>query len=485
MILLLVLLLVPLGFFLSEGKWRESLLYSVVIGFLQDPLRKITPEQPAEFVLLALLGILLSAVVLFVRIGRINLVQMFSRDRTLISTIELFLALLALQTLNSALNIDSPVRTAIGIGFYLSPLIALWIGFQFALRPADVTRFLSIYSIMALLFAFTLLLAYLGYRGPLFEEITGGVQILIEGLGKYTTGFTGFWRSSEIASWHLATASCFILILGIYRREPWPIALASSLAITLTVLGTLTGRRKSLTLVAGFFALFSFFIVWRGDGKLRGNLLTGLSGGLLLLLLFTSLGGNPTTGGTFGAFLDRSSTVWGDIASRLSVVGFSTIQDGLAVGGPLGAGIGAAAQGAASLGSGAIINSGSAEGGLGKIVLELGLAGLIMFAAVLALLAKAFWRIILQLRYAPPSYRLLNMGLIAFLAANVVNFTAASQAYGDPFVLSILGLSAGFVLASPVVIQAHLVAQRQALARFQETAEADIPYPSPPGASRP
>jgi hypothetical protein len=77
------------------------------------------------------------------------------------------------------------------------------------------------------------------------------------------------------------------------------------------------------------------------------------------------------------------------------------------------------------------------------------------------------------------------MGLIAFLAANVVNFTAASQAYGDPFVLSILGLSAGFVLASPVVIQAHLLAQRQALARFQESAEADIPFPSPPGVSGP
>ena len=463
-VLLVLLLLLPLGLFVADGKWRQSLLYTTVIGFLQDPLRKITPNQPTLYVGFALVGILLTAITLYIRAGRINLVQLFNGDRRLVSAVELFFGLLGLQVLNSLFNVGSATNVLIGVGFYVSPFIALWLGFQFALKPSAVERYLWIYVIMALLFAFTLLLSYWGYKGPLFTEVRGGVQILVAGLGKYTLGYTGFWRTSEIAAWHLSTCACFVFILGVNRREPWPIAVASAITITLMVLGTLTGRRKSLAMVGGFITIFIVLIMWRGDTKLRSSLLAGLGGGLMLLLLFVSVGGNPTTGGTFGAFLDRGSTVWTDIFSRLNDIGIGSIGTALEVGGPFGAGIGAAAQGVGGLASGVKLNVGSAEGGLGKIVLELGLAGAFFFTLILALLARLFWRTIYILRYAPPSYGLLNLGLIAYIAANLFNFTGASQVYGDPFVLSIIGLSAGFVLASPTVIQAHLAAQRQTAA---------------------
>lgn len=105
--LLLILLLLPLAVLLADGNWRASLLYSVVIGFLQDPLRKITPDQPALYVGLVLVGMVLTALVLYSRIGRLNLDPLFSGDRQLIGIVEIFLALLLIQTLNSFLTVGS------------------------------------------------------------------------------------------------------------------------------------------------------------------------------------------------------------------------------------------------------------------------------------------------------------------------------------------------------------------------------------------
>jgi hypothetical protein len=484
MILSLLALFLPLLAFTNEANWRNALLYSIVIGFLQDPLRKIAPNQPAFYVGLVLVGITLSALLIYSRVGRLNLAMLFSGDRRLSSMVEVFLGLLLLQSVNSFMNFGSPALTLVGLGFYLAPLITLWLGFQFALQPSAVQKFLRLYLVMALLFAFTLLLSYRGYQSPLFKEVGQGLQIHISELGEYVQGYVGFWRSSEVAAWHLGTACCFVLILGVSSRRPALITLASVLMISLLVMSTLTGRRKVLTLVAGFLAFFLLLISWRGDPRVRSSLLAGAGGGVVLLLLLISLGGDPTSEGMLGVYIRRGGTVWEDIGERFDTLGFNAIGLAIKSAGPFGFGVGAAAQGARSLGLQTANTFGSSEGGLGRVTAELGLAGIALFAVVLALLAFLYWRIIRQLRYAPPSYGLMNLGLMAFVAANVPNFAAASQVYGDPFVLSILGLSAGFVLACPAVIQAHLRSQRLA-AGLADDALPNRPILAPSRVSRP
>jgi len=482
-VLLLVVLFIPLLIYLGDGKWREAVVYCVVIGFAQDPLRKIAPNQPALYVGLVLIGILLTAVILYNRIGQINLPQLFSGQQQLISVVNLFVALLILQTLNSLLTLSSWYHTLIGIGFYSAPLITMWLGFQFGLKPAEVQRFFQVYIVLALLFAFTLFLSYQGYQGTLFEEVTGGVQILVEGVG-YVQGYTGFWRSSEVAGWHLATCACFIFILAVQRRKPLPIAIGSALVITLMVIASLTGRRKAVAMIAAFLASFSLLIAWRGDSRVRGSVVAGVFGGVAFLYLLVSLGVNPVSGGTSGAFLDRALTVWGDLYTRLVTFGGATANIALQASGVIGSGVGAVAQGAASLGQGAQGNFGAGEGGLAKIIFELGAAGFLLMLVTIGLLIQLFIRIVGQLRYAPPSYGLLNLGLLAFLAANVLNFASASQVYGDPFVLIILGLSAGFILAAPPVIQAHLREQRQLAEHLPAVSASALPAPEPSGVSR-
>jgi hypothetical protein len=482
-VLFLLVLFLPLLIYLGDGKWRESVVYCLVIGFVQDPLRKIAPNQPVLYVGLVLFGIVLTAVILYNRIGRVSLPQLFSGQEQLITAVNLFMGLLVLQTLNSFLGLSSWYHTLIGIGFYSAPLITVWLGFQFGLKPAAIQRFLIVYIGLALAFAFTLLLAYQGYKGPLFSEVTGGVQILVAGVG-YVQGYTGFWRSSEVAGWHLATGACFVFILAVQRRKPLPIALGSALVVTLMVIATLTGRRKSVAMVGAFLASFSLLIAWRGDSKVRSSVIGGVFGGAALIFLLVSVGGNPVGGGTSVAFVERGLTVWGDLYSRLVTFGSASVNIALQASGVLGAGVGAAAQGAASLGQGMQGNFGAGEGGLAKIIFELGAAGFLLMVVMIGLLAKLFIRIIGQLRYAPPSYGLLNLGLVAYLIANVLNFTTASQVYGDPFVLIILGLSAGFILAAPPVIQAHLHEQRELADRLPPVGASNLPAPAPPSVSR-
>ena len=67
--LLLALLLGSLILVLLSGDWRSGLLLTVVIGFAQDPIRKLTPDQPGLYVGLALVAFVGSALVLYQRRG--------------------------------------------------------------------------------------------------------------------------------------------------------------------------------------------------------------------------------------------------------------------------------------------------------------------------------------------------------------------------------------------------------------------------------
>ena len=54
-ILLLIVLFGVLAAVLLDGNWRTGLMVALIIGFVQDPLRKITPGQPAFMVGLVLI----------------------------------------------------------------------------------------------------------------------------------------------------------------------------------------------------------------------------------------------------------------------------------------------------------------------------------------------------------------------------------------------------------------------------------------------
>ena len=121
-----------------------------------------------------------------------------------------------------------------------------------------------------------------------------------------------------------------------------------------------------------------------------------------------------------------------------------------------GSGAGTGAQGAQYFGGGADVVGFAAEGGLGRVLAELGVPGL----AALAWFAFAMGRVLLRiargvrqlpLRLAAPAY-----GLVALLPANLAVFVTAHQVYGDPFVLIVLGWLSGAALAVPKMVRSEV-----------------------------
>ncbi|MEZ5582505.1 MAG: hypothetical protein R3F37_06910 [Candidatus Competibacteraceae bacterium] len=135
-----------------------------------------------------------------------------------------------------------------------------------------------------------------------------------------------------------------------------------------------------------------------------------------------------------------------------------------------GVGVGAGSQGAQHFGGGAV--GGAAEAGLGKVMSELGIPGLLVVIFLIWAFARHFWRNLKLLNQMSFGLSLLLFGLVAFLAANFAVFTSAAQIYGDPFVLLILGSCAGFVLAAPRLLYSEQVMHQRKMARIQQNLSA-------------
>jgi uncharacterized membrane protein YidH (DUF202 family) len=147
-------------------------------------------------------------------------------------------------------------------------------------------------------------------------------------------------------------------------------------------------------------------------------------------------------------YVQRGVTVFGEAPDRLSALGLgSVVVDSIRRFGFLGGGLGIASQGSQHFGRSGDMTGYSAEGGLGKITTELGVPGLAVILVLVGLGARFFKRLIHRMRRAPALSSRFVYGIVALVVANTVTYLVAAQVFGDPFVLLILGLCVGFLLA--------------------------------------
>jgi len=73
---LVALLLVPLAVLLLSSDWRSAMAITIAMGFLQDPLRKVTEGQPGLMVGIVLIFFTITAVLCFQRRGGLQLRRM-------------------------------------------------------------------------------------------------------------------------------------------------------------------------------------------------------------------------------------------------------------------------------------------------------------------------------------------------------------------------------------------------------------------------
>ena len=465
MALYLTGLLLLVAVLIALDDWRRGLFLCVVVAIVQDPLRKLVPDQPAYFILLV--GVVFIAVCIATPIRvAFDPSRITGWNRHIRNPFILLIILILLQSAHSFALFANPVLTGLGLVSYIAPLPAMLLGHYYAKRNGyhGVERWLWFYLVVAIVALITVCLEYFGIKWPILGEVGTGIIIYDARVSSVLKANSGSFRASEVAAWHAATAACLVVFFTTSKRlSVSRVAVALGIAFLLIGVGVLTGRRKMLMEFALFLSGYLFLILWFSRRWRNLAIIAALCGALSYVGMGGMLGPDPVEvtrleqTDNYSVYVARTQSVFGDAWGRFMELGLAPIQWALDQYGVFGIGVGPGSQGGQHLGGGAEEFGGSAEGGLGKITMELGLPGL----ALVIWLGVALWRHIwdLLIGVSARSQKLARMGygLLAFLIANVATFTIATQVYGDIFVLLILGLCLGFLLAMPLLAEREVL----------------------------
>ena len=455
------LVLLLLAGLLTMLDWRQGMLMCVVVGIAQDPLRKLAPGQPVYYVLLVgvIFGIAwIRAALMRVRLGP-SVIQGWRQN--LKTPFTLFIALVIVQAAHSLARYGSLVMPGIGLLVWLAPIPAVVLAYQFAIRRGvlGVRRWMLLYIFVALISLSGVYFEYMGFSWRTLGEIGEG-QVIFD-VGTVLKAYSGFYRASEIAAWHAATIACFIFILSIGKRATLVrVTVALGLIALLVSLGILTGRRKMLVEITIFLCMYFFLVAWlqRGLARLGMAVLAAGAIGYVVIVGFVapdlvqnsySKTMKVENAQRIEGYAVRGQSVFADLPARVNAVGLQPVISAIDTFGWLGAGLGTGSQGTNAIAEAHGINRWSAEGGLGKIAMELGIPGLFLVGwLIIAMGHHLRWQLAAVARISPQHTRM-AYGLVSFLVANAATFTVATQAYSDLFVLLILGWALGFLLAMP------------------------------------
>jgi hypothetical protein len=450
----IIILLLFLSFFLviEQYTWKGAILFTVLVGFLQDPMRKLSGIDSSYFAGISLIFFILTFLILRSKFKKWDLELICWPNPIVISLIPAFFYLVILQGLNSFARFNDIRLTVVGTLFYVLPLIALWVGYRIACDLVFLRKVLIFYLALCTISALSILVSILGFESKLLQEVGTGIEIT--GTGQ---GFSGLWRTSEIAGWHLAAGASFSFILGMSESKGIKQTLYFFITSSLAFLTITTGRRKSLGLIIIFLSLYFLYYSLTGKSNRLVKALGSLACVLGISLSSYGLIFNSDIQSTLEPFFDRSGTLTiEESRDRLRVQGIGAIVRGLEIAGPLGFGVGVGSNtGTTDIGTGrASIQSLSyvSEGGGGRLIVELGGIGIAFFSFLVVQVFILYIKIFNLSRYVVVLGADIISGLAIFTLANAVTFLSASQLYSDPFVLIMLGLSSGAILAIPRIL---------------------------------
>lgn len=437
------------GAVIALYNWRWGIYAVVIAGFLQDPLRKMIPGEPVYMTVYA------AAIFGFCFIGAmISAEELNFRDITNWNPVLYLPSLLlvgwvTIMAVKTFLTTGSLILAGIGAAAYLAPVPGLLLGYHFVRDRRDIVGLICVYLGMATLYSLSLYAEKAGVASELLGSVGEGFVFYPES-GGISILYAGLFRSPEIAGWHASTAICLVLLLGLGRKPSvWYVVLAAVLiAIFLPAL-IITGRRKFLAAIVMFIAFAGFLTAYFRFGLQRfAYVLIALglaSGGFYYYITASELPGD------WLVYFERSATTSVDAADRFRLMTVDMFHWVIQRNGFLGSGAGTGSQGAQHFGGGTVLVGAAAEGGLGKVLAELGVPGLVLLSwvavAMLFYIKSVCAGVKQSSRIAPLVY-----SFVAFIAANSIVFTTAHQIFGDVFILILLGLILGFIMRAPYLV---------------------------------
>ena len=447
--LLVLTCLALAGVAAALADWRLTFLAIVPVGFVQDPLRKVVPGEPVYLLALCVTVMLLALVGAAQRFGAPSLRPIAGRDHATMGVLSLFVGLVLVQAVAAWVRYGSLAIAGIGLLGYLSPVPAIWLAYHYADGIAEVRRFLMLYVLGAVTVTAGVYLSVMGYESAVLGEVGEGMRLYDPEFGALSL-HSGFMRAPEVGAWHAGAAASLIIVLATAFPSRVFRALTPAAILYFVAAGLWTGRRKMLVTLVAFSVIYVFLLYsYRQRSAPRALLLVGATAASLV---FATLFVSPSSE-ELRPFAGRGQTGFRDAGERFAGVGLAAVSWAYARGGFFGLGAGAGGQGTQHFAAdGDVIAGGSAEGGLGKIMVELGVPGLVLALLAAGLVARNLARILALAEGTDPALLRLSLGLVAFATAHVPAFVTAAQIYGDPFVLILLGCSLGFVFAVPRIL---------------------------------
>lgn len=420
--------------------------FVVLIGFCQDPIRKLIVNEPVAMTVMV--GVVAFCMVFRRLLDSHNsmLEPFYGWSTNIAAPLNIYLFVLFLQGVHSFIRYGSVVLTGLGAIFYLAPLVAIVIGYYQFSQFAVIRGFLVSFCTLAFIVCLSVLASFLGVQSELFGEVGSG--LIIYDQGTILKAYSGLMRSSEIASWHMGACVCFIIILIVDKGVTFESVVASIIILLLLSAIILTGRRKMLLQIVIFASMY-FPVLRYYQGRLSTRFLSVAI--IALTLIGVAYFFIPSFEGTeYDLYVARGVSVFGDAGERFTTLGLGSIAWAYKIHGFFGGGLGVAAQGSQHFIEGNV--GGAGEGGIGKLVSELGLISLVILAWLSIAFARHLHRCLQMVADLAPEKLLFTVGVLVFLVSNVPTFIVASQVFGDVFILLVLGLLAGSLFALPRLV---------------------------------
>lgn len=435
----LILILIAAGCLISAYRWRWGILAAILLGLVQDPLRKGVPGTPGILAMTSV-PVWLSALGCAWYSGEIRAGRFFRTFPRMAQWTLVFLIYLSIPAaLSATYGHNTWMITLLGILIYGAGGTALLAGYQYPTSRASIQSVLMVYGALAGLLLVGGPLDWFGWGklSPLIGTEAMGHVWVTHRTGETVYMLAGFFRSPDVMGWHAATVSMVAGILALRIKGPWRI-----FWLLIAVWGLsniwLCGRRKMVSMIPVFWGIY-LLIEFRFRDPRR---LLQVGGVLLLMgsLAWIVISETYRTEALDAFYL----TTLNELNTQAWRHGIESVITSVEQAGFWGYGLGFAQQGVHHIE--AETPRIWQESGMSKIVLELGVPGLTLFLLILFFVFRTAYLVVGSLSDSK-EYELVA-GLFALLGANLASSIVSAQIFGDPFILLLLFLFFGFVFSS-------------------------------------